>query len=204
MNGLLKKKLGRHFWNQIKRIKDYSEIPKMFRDIINYSAYNHYSSMGKFYLITTSDNKYVVMSHDNDNEYSIKIVDSNAKDFSPIDVESDLKILYFGIGLKELLRYYENTQGKSEKITESEIFINKKNNMKKTVRLTEDDLARIVNKVISENEDNTSDFIKDIKRVLNQGLSSTTVGKKGWEHRVVKKPLHILISDIEDVISQYK
>jgi hypothetical protein len=76
--------------------------------------------------------------------------------------------------------------------------------MKKTVRLTEDDLARIVNKVISENEDNTSDFIKDIKRAINQGLSSTTVGEKGWEHRVVKKPLHILISDIEDIISQYK
>ena len=93
----------------------------MFRDIINYSAYNHYSSMGKFYLITTSDNKYVVMSRDNDNENSVIIMNSHGDTKSPIDVESDLKILYFGIGLKELLRYYENTQGKSEKITEEDI-----------------------------------------------------------------------------------
>ena len=76
--------------------------------------------------------------------------------------------------------------------------------MKKIVRLTEDDLTRIVNKVISENEDKASEFIKDIKKAITQKLSSTKVGEKGWEHRTVKKPLHILISDIEDVISQYK
>ena len=93
----------------------------MFRDILKYSAYNHYSSMGKFYLITTSDNKYVVMSRDNDNENSVIIMDSKGKTLSPIDVESDLKIGYFGIGLKELLRYYENTHHEYEKITEEDI-----------------------------------------------------------------------------------
>ena len=76
--------------------------------------------------------------------------------------------------------------------------------MKKIARLTEDDLTRIVNKVISENEDKASEFIKDIKQAITQKLSSTTVGEKGWEYRTVKKPLHILISDIENIINQYK
>jgi hypothetical protein len=122
INSLLKEKLGKHFWNQIKRINEFAEIPKEFRGvIINYSVYNHYSSLGKFYSITTDNNKYIVMSLDNDNEHSVTIVDSSGKDSSISNVESDLKIVYFGIGLKELLNYYSQNQGKSERITKSEI-----------------------------------------------------------------------------------
>ena len=76
--------------------------------------------------------------------------------------------------------------------------------MKKIVRLTENDLARIVNKVITENDDNTSKFISDIRQVLTQKVASTTVGEKGWEHKTVKKTLPQLIKDIESVIRDYK
>jgi len=76
--------------------------------------------------------------------------------------------------------------------------------MKKIIRLTESDLARIVNKVITENEDNTSKFISDIQKALTQKVASTTVGEKGWEHKTVKKTLPQLIKDIQSVIRNYK
>jgi hypothetical protein len=76
--------------------------------------------------------------------------------------------------------------------------------MKKIIRLTESDLARIVNKVITENEDNTSKFISDIQKALTQKVASTTVGEKGWEHKAVKKTLPQLIKDIQSVIRDYK
>jgi len=76
--------------------------------------------------------------------------------------------------------------------------------MKKIIRLTESDLARIVNKVITENEDNTSKFISDIQKALTQKVASTTVGEKGWEHKTVKKTLPQLIKDIQSVIKDYK
>jgi hypothetical protein len=76
--------------------------------------------------------------------------------------------------------------------------------MKKIIRLTESDLSRIVNKVITENEDNTSKFISDIQKVLTQKVASTTVGEKGWEHKTVKKTLPQLIKDIQAVIRDYK
>jgi hypothetical protein len=76
--------------------------------------------------------------------------------------------------------------------------------MKKIVRLTENVLARIVNKVITENDDNTSKFISDIRQVLTQKVASTTVGEKKWEHKTVKKTLPQLIKDIESVIRDYK
>jgi Glu-tRNA(Gln) amidotransferase subunit E-like FAD-binding protein len=76
--------------------------------------------------------------------------------------------------------------------------------MKKIVRLTESELTRIVNKVITENDDNTSKFISDIRQVLTQKVASTTVGEKDWEHKTVKKTLPQLIKDIESVIRDYK
>jgi hypothetical protein len=76
--------------------------------------------------------------------------------------------------------------------------------MKKIVRLTESELTRIVNKVITENDDNTSKFISDIRQVLTQKVANTTVGEKGWEHKTVKKTLPQLIKDIESVIRDYK
>jgi hypothetical protein len=76
--------------------------------------------------------------------------------------------------------------------------------MKKVIRLSESDLSKIVNRVISENEDKTSEFIKDVKRALTQRVSVTTVGKKDWEHSTVKKSLPQLIKDIENIIQEYK
>lgn len=105
----------RHFWNQIKVVKSYKELPKVFRGngMMREDAFDSYSKMGQFFSINTKNNHYLVLLHHNG---KISAMDTNVYEVSKPEIESDLKIVYLGLELEDVLNYFIR-----RKITESDI-----------------------------------------------------------------------------------
>ena len=112
---ILNKVFDRHFWNQIKVVNSYEELPKVFRanGMMKRDAFDSYSKMGQFFSIKTKYNHYLVLLHHNG---KISAMDTNVYEVSKSEIENDLMIVYLGLELEDVLNYFT-----TRKITESEI-----------------------------------------------------------------------------------
>lgn len=145
---IIKKILGKHFWNQITKIDSYDELPKAFhgKKIFNEIGFKTYSSHGQFFYVNTGSGKYLVFLDDVD---GITIMDSQGKSLQPLQLEMELKISLLGYTLEEILKFY---------IEESN---------KKVLRMTEDDLVKLIKKVINEQKSGPDyvNFINNLSTV---------------------------------------
>jgi uncharacterized protein YxeA len=112
---LLNKMFDRHFWNQIKEVDSYEKLPKVFRrnNMMRENAFNSYSNKGQFFSINTKHNHYLVLLHNNG---GITAMDDKVYEVGKSQIESDLKLVYLGLSLEEVL-----THSIRRKMTESDM-----------------------------------------------------------------------------------
>ena len=137
-NRILQIVLGKDYMNKFKVVHKLSDIPmEMVRHLWGFGEaeryFNHYMKHGKFFLVKTDDENFLI--HQN-NDGLITISNDKDQNVRPQRFEHKLGISYLGLSMEEFLDY-----------------LLKKDSMKKNVvKLTEDDLVRIVKRVIKESE----------------------------------------------------
>jgi hypothetical protein len=145
---LLKKEFGKHFWNQIKMIDSYKELPKEFRNpqVFGPGFWDHYAKLGQFFYVTVPPKKYLILlpsgvKNPLGEDEPLKVTDEVGRVINPFEVEGQLRIAFLGLTLEDLLKYYRDERvSKFKKMDES----------KKIIRLTESELIRLVKKIIKE------------------------------------------------------
>lgn len=126
---ILKKEFGKHFWNQIKMINSYKELPKEFRQprVFGHGFWDHYSKLGQFFYINVPPKRYLVLlpsgvKNPLGEDEPLRISDEYGKVINPYEVEGQLRIAYLGLKLEDLLNYYKDHRVSNfRKITESDI-----------------------------------------------------------------------------------
>jgi len=121
---LLKKELGSHFWNHIKIVNSYKDLPKSFKFLITPNNWDYYSKYGQFFLINLPPKKYLVLLFNGvenplEKNERIQIMDEKGRDINQYDLEGQLRIAYFGLRIQDILTYY--MKEKVNKINESDI-----------------------------------------------------------------------------------
>jgi hypothetical protein len=126
---LLKKEFGKHFWNQIKMINSYKELPKEFRNPRVFGQYfwDHYSHLGQFFYVSVPPKKYLILlpsgvKNPLGEDEPLRVSDEVGRVINPFEVEGQLRIAYMGLKLEDLLNYYKNHRVSNfKKIDESDI-----------------------------------------------------------------------------------
>ena len=126
---LLKKEFGKHFWNQIKMINSYKELPKEFRNprVFGPGFWDHYSKLGQFFYVSVPPKKYLILlpsgiKNPLGEDEPLRVSDEIGRVINPYEVEGQLRIAYMGLKLEDLLRYYMDERvSKFKKIDESDM-----------------------------------------------------------------------------------
>ena len=144
----IKRLLDRHFLNRINKIDSFREVPKLFRQRgFTQQMFNRYNEMGQFFSIKAPSELYLVLVKDNG---VLVAMSSMMEEVGPYDIEYDLNLNSIGIELRDVLNdYIQNQSSEMEDfrgITESNIYIKQK----KTMKLNESDLNRLVKRIIKE------------------------------------------------------
>jgi hypothetical protein len=135
----IKRFLDRHFLNRINKIDSYIEVPKVFRQRgFREQMYDRYSEMGQFFSIKSPEELYLVLLKDNG---VVVAMSSMMEEVDPSDIEYDLNLNLFDIGLKDVLEDYIQDQSSE---------------MKTLKGMTESFISRLVKRII--NEDNQQRF----------------------------------------------
>lgn len=100
----VKKLLDRHFMNRINKIDSYREVPKLFRQRgFTEQMFDIYNKEGQFFSVKSPDELYLVLLKDNG---TLLAMSSMMEEVSAADIESDLKINFLNIEIKDVLLDY--------------------------------------------------------------------------------------------------
>ena len=140
-NRILQIVLGKDYMNKFKVVHKLSDIPmEMVRHLWGLGEadryFNHYMKHGKFFLVKTDDENFLI--HQN-NDGLITISNDKDQNVRPQRFEHKLRISYLGLSMEEFLDYLLKNDNKREK--------------EEVVKLTENDLTRLVKKIIKEHEE---------------------------------------------------
>jgi hypothetical protein len=131
----IKRFLDRHFLNRINKIDSYIEVPKVFRQRgFREQMYDRYSEMGQFFSIKSPEELYLVLLKDNG---VVVAMSSMMEEVDPSDIEYDLNLNLFDIGLKDVLEDYIQDQSSE---------------MKTLKGMTESFISRLVKRIINEDD----------------------------------------------------
>ena len=133
--------------NQFKLIDNWSELPKEFRRIIrNPNVFKLYSERGNFLFIKGPEDNY--LAHISPKE--ITIVNSNDKSLTEFDLGNQLNLNILNLTLKDVVDYLKNRSKNKLSQIKNEGIYRKPKGMKKTLRLSENDLVKLIKKVLNE------------------------------------------------------
>ncbi len=141
----IKKKFDKHLLNKFKYIKNWEEVPKVFKALFgsgrnDEAAFKEYSKMGEWMLVDSEGERYLVLIGPN----LTKVVDDTDTEVNPSKLERELRLSLFGVNLRDIIQIMkkkrEEQESKIVKMTES----------RKVVKLKESDITRLVKKVMFE------------------------------------------------------
>jgi len=135
----IKKKFDKHFLNKFKYIKNWEEVPKVFRGLFgsgrnDEAAFKKYSEMGEWMLIDLEGTRYLVHI----GPKGIKVVDEGDREVNPSKLERELRLSLFGVTLRDIFQIIKKKREEEET---------------KIVKMTESELVALIKKIVKETKD---------------------------------------------------